>query len=279
MLAFAERVPELLLRHPETAHLAVQLTQLALADALKTRFTVAIVGQMRAGKSTLLQRPDRSIARADRRHRDDRDRELVPSRSRPAVRHVSCALEDGSTSDRPVGARRRMDRRRRPRRNAPVPRFFASSAFLKTCNIVDTPGTRSTIASHGAATQDFLAERLEADSLRHGGRADAVIYAVNPVAREDDRELLHLFGERTRLPGVSAYNGIAVVQKREHLRPDPLAEAVRLCERLAAQLEGKVAAVLPVSGLLAVACREAPAWVWDRVARLAPKRPRMCWMS
>jgi hypothetical protein len=97
--------------------------------------------------------------------------------------------------------------------------FFADTDFLRLANVVDTPGTRSVIQTHEDATQGFLADKLESDSLRYGGSADAVIYAVNPVGRESDRDLLQLFGERTRLPGASAYNSIAVVQKWEPFCP------------------------------------------------------------
>jgi tRNA U34 5-carboxymethylaminomethyl modifying GTPase MnmE/TrmE len=51
---FAETVPQLLLRHPATVPLAFQLEQLQLTEALRIRFTVAVMGQMRVGKSTLL---------------------------------------------------------------------------------------------------------------------------------------------------------------------------------------------------------------------------------
>lgn len=51
---FATSMPEFLLRHKSTAHLAFDLQRLRLIESLDVRFTVAIVGQMRVGKSTLL---------------------------------------------------------------------------------------------------------------------------------------------------------------------------------------------------------------------------------
>ena len=46
--------PRLLLQRPETADLALAIERLQLIESLRSRFTVAIVGQMRVGKSTLL---------------------------------------------------------------------------------------------------------------------------------------------------------------------------------------------------------------------------------
>jgi hypothetical protein len=89
------------------------------------------------------------------------------------------------------------------------------------------------------------------------------------VGHAADRDLLQLFGERTRLPGASAYNSIAVVQKWEHLDPDPLAEVRRKCARLRDQLQGQVAEVLPTSGLLANVCMYVSPETWAMLARLA----------
>jgi hypothetical protein len=58
--------------------------------------------------------------------------------------------------------------------NASQTRFldlFADSDFLQTANIIDTPGTRSVLETHDEAVHGFLAEKLEADSLKYGSRA------------------------------------------------------------------------------------------------------------
>jgi hypothetical protein len=266
---FAESVPQLLLKHPETADLAFQIEKLQLTEALESRFTVAIIGQMRVGKSTLL---NALIGR-----------DLAPTGVTETTATINwfrygtgdiCAnfrihWNDGSTEDRPLDQVSQWVGDQQNTTQTRTLDFFTDSDFLKIANIVDTPGTRSVLEHHEETTQGFLAEKLEAETLRYGGRADAVIYAINPVARETDRDLLQLFGERTRPPGASAYNSIAVVQKWEHLEPDPLLEVAKKCDRLRIQLQGRVAEVIPTSGLLARLAVQTPTETWEQLAMLA----------
>ncbi len=268
---FAEAVPALLLQHRETADLAFAVERLGLVDSLGTRFTVAIIGQMRVGKSTLLN------ALIGRR--------LAPTGVNETTATVNwfrygegdfCERfrvhwSDGSSEDHPLTEVDQWLGQSEHAQRTKALDFFADSPFLRRANIVDTPGTRSVLNAHETTVRGFLADRLEAETLHHGGRADAIIYVINPVARQDDRDLLALFEDRTRPPGASAYNSIAVMQKWEHLDDggDALQAAQRKCQRLRVQLEGKVAEVIPVSGMLALLTAEQPLEVWDQIARLA----------
>jgi len=266
---FATSMPEFMLRHKSTAHLAFALQRLRLLESLDMRFTVAIVGQMRVGKSTLLNALIGQNLAPTGVTETTATINWFRHGQGDQCRKFRVHWTDGSTNDMPlqkatewIGVEENASRTR-------CLDFFADTDFLRVANVVDTPGTRSVIETHEKATHGFLAEKLEEATLRYGGSADAVIYAINPVGRECDRDMLQLFGERTRLPGASAYNSIAVVQKWEHLQPDPFAEAQRKCQVLKDQLEGKVAAVVPTSGLLARHVAEVPAYIWQQVADLS----------
>lgn len=268
---FSSSMPEQCLRHRSTASLALVLQQLRLHESLDMRFTVAIVGQMRVGKSTLL---NALIGR-----------DLAPTGVTETTATINrfcygqgdqCGIFrvhwlNHETTDVPLDEARRWIGLEENAAKTRYLEFFADSEFLKTATVIDTPGTRSVIQTHETATQGFLSEQLEATTLRYGGSADAVIYAINPVGRACDRDLLQLFGERTRLPGASAYNSIAVVQKWEHLQPHPLLEAEQKCRVLRAQLEGKVAAVIPTSGLLARQLAVVPPAIWQRLCDLCAR--------
>lgn len=265
---FATSMPEFLLRHKSTAHLAFDLQRLRLIESLDVRFTVAIVGQMRVGKSTLLN----ALIGANLAPTGVTETTATINWFRHGqgdqCRNFRVHWNDGSSVDLPLDKASSWIGTEENAAKTRCLDFFADSDFLRNANVVDTPGTRSVLQTHEAATQGFLAEKLEEDTLRYGGNADAVVYAINPVGRESDRDLLQLFGERSRLPGASAYNSIAVVQKWEHLQPDPIAEVHKKCKKLKEQLGGKVSAVIPTSGLLARHVAEVPVHIWQQVADL-----------
>ncbi|MCS7305839.1 MAG: dynamin family protein, partial [Thermoguttaceae bacterium] len=268
---FCTQMPEYCLRHPAIGHLAKEFQRLRLLEALEQRFTVAIVGQMRVGKSTLLN----ALL----------GRDLAPTGITETTATINwfrygqgeqCERfrvhwADGCTEDLPLDQASRWIGQEANAAKTKYLEFFADAEFLKTATVVDTPGTRSVLETHQQATEGFLAEKLEKETLRYGGRADAVLYVINPVGRESDRDLLQWFGQQTRLPGAFAYNSIAVVQKWEHLQPEPWQQVQQKCRRLQGQLAGKVAVVIPTSGLIARHVAQKPPGVWQQICDLASR--------
>ena len=269
--AYAPRLLSVLASHAQTTPLALELEQLQPAQALVERFTIAVIGQMRSGKSTLLNALlNRDLAPVGINETTATINWFQHTDQPELLDRFRVHWLDGRTEDFPHTQLEQFIGQAKQVENIRKLEFFSDSEFLKTAFLVDTPGTRSVLESHASAIDGFLAEKLEEQSLRYGGRADALIYVINPVVRENDRDLLLFFDEQTRFPGASVYNSVAVMQKWESLEePDPLAAALAKCERMRTELKGCVAEVFPVSGMLAIMARKQSIEVWDRIARLA----------
>jgi hypothetical protein len=272
---FVEQVPRLLESQPLTAGLVGHVRQ--LLEMSETPFTLAVIGQMRAGKSTLLNAligQDLAVTGVNEttatvnwfKHGTD-----------DQAARFRVHWKDHPAEELPLEELSRWVGKSEAAANTRYLEFFGVANFLKEVQVVDTPGTRSVLVAHEDALQDFLAEKRERESLTHGGAADAILYVLPPVTREIDEELLLSFESKTRLPGSGPFNSIAVLHKWEALdSPDPLAEARRKCERAAACLCDKVTAVLPVSGPLARACARLPGTWWQQAqALLGSSAPAM----
>jgi hypothetical protein len=234
-------------------------------------FTLAVVGQMRVGKSSLINAlvgEDLAITGVNEttatvnwfRHGN-----AEQAKKFHVVWEGSAGSEERDLSDiqRWVGD---SDLAKRTR----YLEFVSTAEFLKRVQIVDTPGTRSSLAAHEETLRGFLAERRnEQETLHYGGSADCVVYVLPPIARESDEELLATFASQTRLPGSSPYNSVAVLHKWETLdHPEPWVEVQRMARKMSEQLRAHVAEVLPVSGPLAKAVARLAPEFWNEVARL-----------
>jgi hypothetical protein len=265
--AFLRDMPERLAQHQQTARLALDMERLGLLGHLDSRFSLAVVGEMNAGKSTLVNAligqalaPTGVLATTATVNR-------LRHGSEAESRTFRVHWQDGAQSDLPiaqigafVAGQGQADRTR-------WLDLFAPVEFLRRVELVDTPGTGSAEATHGARTRAFLQSR------DWGSRADALVCVLTPRAlrhREggDAPELLALFGEASRLAGASDANSIAVIQRWEGL-PDPLAERDRLIGTARRLLAGKVGEVRAVSGMLGLASHAVAPATWQRVAALA----------
>jgi hypothetical protein len=234
-------------------------------EALKSPFTIAFIGQMRSGKSTLLN----SIIGADLAPVGINETTATINWFRyskeSSVRFFRVYWQDGSISDHPLHEISKWIGTQDNIKQTKWIDFYSSSELLQTTSIVDTPGTRSTIQEHENATLGFLLDQLEKQTLMHGGSADAIVYVINPSMRTDDKEILSLFGAKTRLPGASAYNSIAALQKWEHFDGEAWEKAWMRAKKFETELEGKVSCVIPTSGLLANVVANTNGDVWQEL--------------
>ena len=304
-------VPGILAKHPETAELGSELEDLDLLAALQTKFTVAIVGQMKAGKSTLLNalvgqdlaptgvaETTATINRFTYGRGADCDTFSVHWRDKKRGKEGT-SEEPLDALDKWIGNSDGIDQ-------AEFLEFRADAKFLDEIFLIDTPGTRSRLRQHESTIQGFLSGKLDEQTIRYGNRASAVLYVINPNAKPEDHELLQFFGSDSRLPGSTPYNSVAVIHKWDTLRigntlgelsrlrevskgtawerfipddltdplkPDPLALAQLRREVLAVSLAGKVSDVVLASGLLANCLRDVPEDVWPDLAKLGAESP------
>ena len=264
---FSSELPNLLASHHTTVDLVPKVVD--LLNVAETPFTVAIVGQMRVGKSSLLNAlvgVDLAVTGVTEttatinwfKYGDHTqcNRFRVVWKDRPAEEFGRDEISHWVGDSERAEATKYIE-------------FFANADFLRRANVVDTPGTRSTIKSHERTTQDFLALRREQETHREGAAADAILYVLMPVARQNDHDLLTDFESETRLAGSFPYNSLAVMHKWETLEvDDPLEEAQRKADKMSAHMADLVARVLPVSAPLAMAAERFDNDFWTQILEL-----------
>jgi hypothetical protein len=263
---FSLKLPKELMRHPLTAGYAYNIDRLDLTNTLNSKFTIAVVGQMKAGKSTLLN----SLIGKNLAPVGITETTATINWFRHGLAKDSKIFRvhwlDNSSSDFDISKINSWIGEHENIKTTKCIDFFADSSFLLTSNIVDTPGTRSTIEQHQRATEGFLSQKLEDQTLTQGASADAVVYVLPKNIRQDDLRLLDLFGDKTRLPGSSAYNSIAVIQKWEDIEEGLAWETVsNKCQRIEKLLDGKVAGVIATSGLLASVLSKTNDDIWQQL--------------
>jgi GTPase SAR1 family protein len=125
---------------------------------------------------------------------------------------------------------------------------YLTNDMLRELTVIDTPGLGSLDAESVART-----ERMALAG------AEAVLYVITQTVRADDQETLHAFTAATAGREAGPVNAIAVLNKADTVTPESVAgsdgevwRAARiLAARQAQTLRPRVAAVLPVIGLLA----------------------------
>ena len=265
--SFSLEIPSLLKQNSLTANLSSSIEN--LMQTTEQPFTLAVVGQMRAGKSTLLNSlvgKDLAVTGVNETTAtinwfkyataDDCDKFRVIWKHKAAETFPLSEIEKWVGDSNNAADTKFIE-------------FFTDSEYLKEANIVDTPGTRSVIESHEATINDFLSNKNSNDTKKEGGNADAIIYVVMPVARQSDAEMLAEFDKDTRIPGSSPYNSIAVVHKWEILEADnPFEEVQKKVKRISETMKDKVSLVLPYSAPMAIAVTRFDDKFWDLLALL-----------
>jgi len=231
---------------------------------LSAPLQLAVAGRIKSGKSTLVNALiGRRVAPTD----VGECTRLVTRYQYGTVDRVEVVFRDGSTEALPFGvdggipAELGVDLDEVSHLEA-----YLTNAVLRDLTVIDTPGLGSLDAASVARTEQLLGAREpdEDDELDPTSRsavagAEAVLYVVTQAVRADDREALAAFTAATAGREAGPVNALAVLNKADTVEPDSVSGAEgdtwRAAELLAAEqargLGSRVAAVLPVIGLLA----------------------------
>ncbi len=140
--------------------------------------------------------------------------------------------------------------------------YYLLNHYLEQATLVDTPGTGAVVEEHQNRTAEFihlerqLRERHSAETQQLGSKADAVIYLISSTARETDRAFLEEFQEVTQGQQSRAFNAIGVMAKVD-LYPDVMNRRTELAAKIAGQLKASLNTVISVSAGLR--------WALDRL--------------
>lgn len=229
-----------------------------LADQVDQPCVVAVVGRVKAGKSTfikaLLGEDLAKVGTTETTATINYFRYGVPLPGRP----VRCYWRSGQVTDESrafldglqgndLETLRRAD-------GIDHLEYRLNNPYLERVTLVDTPGTGAAIDEHQDRTAEFmrlhgeLRERHDQEARRLGGEADAVIYITGHTARVSDREFLDEF-QRLTDNAAGAINAIGVMAKID-LQPELIACRSDLATKVANQLKTSLNVVLPVSAAM-----------------------------
>ncbi len=214
-----------------------------LAASLNEPLSIAVVGAVNAGKSTLVNAlVNRKVAATDR----GECTRLVTRYRFGEIELASAVLDDGTTVALPYDPESLFPEHLGiPPERVKLLDVTLSIAALQRVTIIDTPGINSTDQQKAQQTMDFMAAR----------RADGLLYVSPAIAMERDREFLHQYRLACAGPAAAPTNAVGVLSCADRLVPrggeDPWPAARALATTNAQQLAGDIAAVIPVIGQLA----------------------------
>jgi GTPase Era involved in 16S rRNA processing len=214
---------------------------------------VAVVGRIKSGKSTLV---NALIGRRVAPTAVGECTRLVTRFAYGTVDRVEVVRTDGTRQVLPFDADGMI-----PADLGPLAgdvshlEAYLTNAVLRDLTVIDTPGLGSVDASSVARTE-LLLDPVSTDAV---AGAEAVLYVLTQSVRADDRQALEAFTAATASREAGPANAIAVLNKADTIAPESVAGADgdlwRAAELLAAHqaetLQSRVAAVVPVIGLLA----------------------------
>ena len=228
----------------------------AVRSGLAEPLRLAVVGRVKAGKSTLVN------ALVGRR--------IAPTAAGECTRVVTwyrygaperaeLQLRDGTRRDLPLVDGRLPEELGLPAADAARIVVHLQAGALREHTLIDTPGLATLTADNEAATREaVLGAGDPTGESRDAGQADAVLFVFREAERHDEVAFLQQFRAATGELSANAVNAVGVLSQADlfdGVGADPFEAADGQAARLAAARAADVSAVVAVSGLLAETAR------------------------
>src|SRR6266516_870051 len=149
-------------RHRTTCDFAPRVQR--LLEVAESLFTLAVVGQMRVGKSSLLN----ALIGADLAvvgvNETTATINWFTHGTEEQTRRFRVHWKGRPPEDKDLGEIQLWVGESSLARETRKLEFFANTDFLKTADVVDTPGTRSLLAGHQETVDKFLAQKADSET-------------------------------------------------------------------------------------------------------------------
>jgi GTP-binding protein EngB required for normal cell division len=252
-----------------------------LLERLRNPVRVAVVGRVKAGKSTLVNALlGQVVAPTD----VSECTKIVTWFHYGHPERVEVRLLDGSTVLEQLDERGRLPAELGvPAGQVAALHVYLANDELRDVTLIDTPGIASVNEEYSAATERLLTNTAHREGTTD--QADAVVFLMNQVLMAEEMEALELLRASASAQN-SALNTMGVLSKADKLgdgEEDPWPVAVALADRYSGDFRQKVSTVVPVIGLVAESAEtasflESDATAVAALARIEPARfDRMLW--
>lgn len=202
-----DRTKRLCMEIPDAQALAELLTE--LRGRLEKPLRVAVVGEVKAGKSTFMN----ALMKADIVFTGTEEKTFTVCWFRYGkTPSLTIHFRGGESENVPF-----EDLEKWSVRDASNPKLndveyvviYYPSEVLKTIEFIDTPGLNSAYGTDAQNTMDFLALRGSEETLSEAGKADAVIFAFERTLTDMNRKTLLQFHGNEK-SGTSPINSIGI---------------------------------------------------------------------